>query len=548
MISLLSRKTNTSDRSSTPARDACDAIIVGGGHNGLVCAAILAKSGLKVTVLEALERLGGMATGDEIGQGVRVSTCAHLLYAFDEKLVKNLKLHKYGLHFAQTRLSTIAPDGEGHAVHLHSDTWKTQADLQVFSQADAAAYPDFLAKMQTHGLALHALMDGGSSHGPLNDVAKIERFIELGQTLSGQDRSEFLRLLVSSAGDILDETFETELLKGALAFDSVLGLNTGPRSMNSMAYLLYRHGERAASKQGSMAIVAGTMHSLAQALGDAARAHGASVRTGARVVRIIVKKGKVCGVELEDGARVLAPLVMSNADPKSTYLKLVGIEHLDTEFCIGLKALRSEGVTAKMNLVLNGLPSFRGLTQEELTSRIVICPSVDFAERAFNPVKYKSFSHDPIYEIIFPSLHDAALSSDNRHVLSANVQYVPYAVEGGWPTRRTELVEQLVSALSYFAPDIRDRIISGHVLTPLEIEYEYGCVGGHWHHADFALDQLGFLRPTMGGGAWGAPIAGLYLCGAGGSVGGLRGRAGFLAAERALADLRASRKRGSRVK
>ncbi len=547
MINLLSRKSKTPVSVTPQSNGVCDAVIVGGGHNGLVCAAMLAKAGLKVTVLEAQERLGGAAASDEIKQGVRVSTCAHLVYALDEKIVKGLRLHKHGLQFAKARLSTVAPDGEGAVAHLHADIWKTQAGLRVLSESDAAAFPKFREKMQTYALALKALLTNSPSVAQQSDLGALEQFLSKIQILNEDGRRELLRLLVSSSGDILDETFENELLKGALAFDSILGLNSGPRSMNSMAHYLYRLSGEASCDRDGMAIVTGGMSSLADALSDAARAHGVKMRTGAKVMRIIIQKGAACGVELEDGERVMAPLVISNADPKTTYLKLVGVEYLDTGFSAQLRALRCEGVTAKMNLILNGLPTFRGLTQEDLSSRIVICPSIDFAERAFNPVKYGSFSHDPVFEIIFPNLHDTSLTSGSEQILSANVQYVPYKVEGGWPARREELVEQLVMALGYFAPDIKDRIVSGHVLTPLEIEKEYGCTGGHWHHGDFALDQIGILRPAPGMGAYGAPVAGLHMCGAGASGGGITGRPGLLAAEHALADLRTSRKSGVRA-
>ncbi len=547
MIRFLSRKSKETDAVKPRSKDGCDAVIIGGGHNGLVCAAMLAKAGLKVTVLEALEKLGGMTTSDEISQSVRVSTCAHLVYALDERVVKGLKLHKYGLQFAKTKLSTIAPDGEGQAVRLHHDMSKTQAGLRVFSESDAAAYSKFREKTRAFSRAMETLATGSPSNSQASGLEAVESFLDQIQILTGDDRREFLRLLVSSSGDVLDETFENDLLKGALAFDSVLGLNAGPRSMNSMAHYLYRLSGEAASGRGAMAIATGGMSSLADALSGAARFHGADIRTGAKVARVIIKKGVACGVELEDGERVTAPLVFSNADPKTTYLKLVGVDYLDTGFYSQVKALRCEGVTAKMNLVLDGMPTFRGLTEEDLSNRIVICPSIVFAERAYNPIKYHSFSHDPIFEIVFPSLHDASLASGGAHILSANVQYVPYKVEGGWPKRRDELVEQLVKALNYFAPGVKDRIIAGHVLTPLEIEQEYGCAGGHWHHGDFALDQVGALRPGRGAGAYGAPIAGLYLCGAGASGGGVTGRPGLTAAERAVADLRAGRKAGART-
>ena len=547
MMKFLSRKPKVPAPVVPNSNTACDVVIVGGGHNGLVCAAMLSKAGLKVTLLEALPQLGGMAASDEISPDVRVSTCAHLVYAMDERVIKELKLHKHGLLFAKNKMSTVAPDGEGNAVHLHHDIWKTQAGLRVFSDSDATAYPKFREKMQAHALAWRSFMVSSPVNFQSTGLDAVEKYFERIKTLTESDRREFLRLLVSSSGDILDETFESDLLKGALAFDSVLGLNAGPRSMNSMAHYLYRLSGEAAFGREAMAVVSGGMSTLADALSAAARAYGSNIRTGAKVVRILAKKGAACGVELDDGERVIAPLVISNADPRTTYLNLVGVESLDTGFSTRVRALRSEGVTAKMNLVLDGLPMFRGLTQEDLSHRIVICPSIDFAERAFNPVKYGSFSHDPIFEVTIPTLHDSTLTSRDKHIISANVQYVPYKVAGGWPKRRDELVEQLVKALNYFAPDINNRIVSGHVLTPLEIEQEYGCSGGHWHHGDFALDQLGALRPANGAGVYGAPVAGLYLCGAGVSGGGITGLPGLTAAEHVLADLRTSRKAGASI-
>ncbi len=531
---LKKRKARTEAPPSTPPlqrrSEGYDALIVGGGHNGLICAAYLGRAGLKVLVLEQRDRVGGMAACDGLAEGVRTSTCAHQLFGFDETIIHDLKLPRHGLQFAATALPTVAPDGEGHALHLYHDPQETQAGLRAFSEADAAAYAGFHQDMKKYGAMLKsALLDPAPERREKDELDGVRRFFRSLQKFDASDQREFLRLIAASAGDVFDACFETDLLKGVLAFDSVLGLNAGPRSMNSMLNYLMRQAEHAS--EGAM-LVAGGMEALAAALASAARAHHAEIRTGCRVVRILVKEGAARGVELDTGEVLSAPLVISNADPHTTYLSLVGVDHLETEFACQIRAFRSRGLCAKLNLVVDDLPGFRGLAREDLGARIVICPSIDFAEQAFFPAKYGDFSQDPIFEITFPTVHDPSLSEGTHHVLSAVLQYVPYEVSGGWPARHEALVERLIDALAYFAPDLKERIVTGHVLTPLEIEREYGCTGGHWHHGDLALDQFASLRPACGAGAAGQPVSGLYLCGAGaGPGGGLTGRSGRLAAE-----------------
>ncbi len=359
--------------------------------------------------------------------------------------------------------------------------------------------------------------------------------------LSVEQENEFLRYLIAASGDMLDENFETDLLKGLLAAESVLGIAAGPRSPNSMLNLLYRLSGRASRNHEALAIPHGGMATLAAALASAAQANGAIIRTNCAVASIEIKDGRAQAVEVAQEGRFTADLIISNTDPKTTFLDLVGEQYLDTGFVGRVHAIRMKGVTAKVNLALEDLPNFTGMEPEDLGGRILICPSVDYAERAFAPVKYGEIPHEPVMEITIPSIHDLSLTPLGQHVLSAVVQFVPYDVAGGWEKRKDEFVQRTIDALAYYAPNLKDIIIAGDILTPVDIETKFGLRGGHWHHGELALDQFGSLRALPGSAPYETPIPGLFLCGAGAHPGGgLTGIAGMNAAQHIITKAKAS--------
>jgi phytoene dehydrogenase-like protein len=338
-----------------------------------------------------------------------------------------------------------------------------------------------------------------------------------------------------NAYDLLEEQFESDLVKGALGFDAVLGSGFGPRSPGSVLTLLYRLAAQSASGREPLSQPQGGMGAVTDALAAAARAAGVEIRTGTAVARIAVENDKTSGVVLADGAVIAAGTVISNADPRTTFLKLLGTEHLDTGFVRRIDHLRSRGLVAKLHLALDGPPEFTGLDRVGLGGRLLVAPSLDYLERAFNPTKYGEMSEAPALEITVPTINDPSLAPAGQHVLSALVQYAPYKFAAGWDVGKPRLADRAIEAIEAYAPGLRRKIIAVETLTPLDIEAEFGMTGGHWHHGELAFDQFFMVRPVPGAAQYRTPVAGLFLCGAGSHPGGgVMGAAGRNAARQIL--------------
>jgi len=503
-----------------------DCIVIGGGHNGLVCAAYLARSGRSVLVLEAASQVGGAAITREFAAGFRVSACAHLLHLMPGSLIRDLELEARGLQLAATRMPTtaIAPD----AAPLPIDAQHPSA-LAARSSADAAALPAYHARLRRLAEALQPLLESAPPRLGTDSWHDRLAWLRIGwriRRLGRRDMRELLRIGGMCVQDLLDEHFQTPLLKGALAFDAVLGTCAGPRSPGSVLPLLYR---MAAEGSGGSALAQplGGLGALSDSLARAALAAGAAIRTGAMVERILVREDRAAGVRLDSGEQISAGTVISNADPKTTFLQLLGGEYLDTGFVRRIAHLRARGVTAKLHLALNRLPQFSGLDQGALCGRLLLSPSLDYIERAFNHAKYGEFSSAPIVELTLPTVSDPGLAPAGRHVLSAVVQYVPYQ-RAGRPPERQRIADQVIDALERCAPGLRASVQAVELLTPQDIEREFRIGGGHWHHAELALDQFFIVRPVPGATQYRTPVDGLYLCGAGchpgGGVMGIAGR------------------------
>jgi phytoene dehydrogenase-like protein len=333
---------------------------------------------------------------------------------------------------------------------------------------------------------------------------------------------------------LLEEHFHEPLLKGALGFDAVLGTNFGPRSPGTVLTLLYRLAAQAAAG-GGLSQPLGGVGALCDALARSAAARGAHIRPRALVKRILVESDRAAGVELESGERIAAAAVISSADPKTTFLQLLGTAHLDTGFVRRVKHLRSRGLAAKLHLALDRLPAFAGAAESNLRGRLLVAPSLEYLERAYNHAKYGEYSSAPALEITVPTLNDPSLAPAGKHVLSALVQYAPYALKDGWLDERERFTELCVSVLERHAPGLSSSIVCLELLTPVDIEQEFRISGGHWHHGDLAFDQFFMVRPVPGAAQHATPVPGLYLCGAGCHPGGgVIGTAGLNAARRVL--------------
>ena len=519
-----------------------DCIVIGGGHNGLVCAAYLARGGRSVLVLEAGKQVGGAAVTREFAPGFRVSACAHLLHAMSGPIITDLHLDAHGLALATRNMSTVALGADGAALTLTGHTLSSRNGSGC-SRADVAAYPGFAALLARFAKTLHPLLEITPPRLGTDSWSDKRELLRLGwhiRRLGRHDMRELLRIGGMSVYDLLQDTFETPLLQGTLGFDAVLGTNYGPRSPGSAFTLLYRLAAAAgADIEGDGVTLVqprGGLGALSEALARAAAEAGAQVRTGAAVQRIIVRDDRAAGVLLSSGETIHADVVVSNVDPKATFLRLLGAEHLDTGFVRRIDHLRTRGLAAKVHLALDRLPLFTGLSPDALTGRLLIAPSLDYLERAFNHSKYGEFSAAPAIEITVPTVNDPGLAPAGAHVLSAVVQYAPYALATGWDCERQRFLDRVIEVLEAHAPGLRGSIAAAQLLAPPDIEREFRITGGHWHHADLALDQFFMVRPIPGATQYRTPVEGLYLCGAGCHPGGgVMGTAGRNAARQVLA-------------
>ncbi len=507
-----------------------DSIIIGGGHNGLVCAAILARAGQRVLLLEAAGTLGGAACTREFVPGFRVSGGAHLLHLMPRSLVEELGLQRHGLHLAHASIPTTAlcPDGLHMRIAPGAGTGLTGAD--------ATGYPALMARLRRMAAHLRPLLDHAPPRlGTANwrDQAGLARIAWQVRSLGRADMRELLRIIGMNVYDLVEEALESPVLRGALAFDAVLGSNAGPRAPGTVLNLLYR----LAAEDGAvpMAQPQGGMGSVAAALAAAARQAGATLRTGTRVAQVLVRDDRAAGVVLEDGTTIACNHVVSNADPRTSFLTLLGAAQLDTGFVRRVEHLRDRGLTAKLHLALSGPPVFPGLDEAALRGRLIVAPSPDYIEAAFNPSKYGECPAAPAIEITLPSFGDPGLAPQGRHVLSAIVQYAPFAPRLGWAALREGFIDRIVDTLQAYAPGLRALILHAELLTPPDLAGMFNSAGGHWHHCDLALDQFFMLRPVPGAAQYQAPVANLFLCGAGAHPGGgVMGRAGRLAAQAVL--------------
>lgn len=510
-----------------------DILIVGGGHNGLVCAAYLAKAGRRVTVLEAAEQVGGVAATREFAPGYKAS-CAHLAYLLDDGISKDLSLAGHGLRMAATALDSIALSADGSPITFNASGVRGDG----VSSEDQAAYTEYRRFMSKYAGVV------GGMHNMIPPRINEERgnLLALGKLawkirkLGRDDMREFLRIAGINIYDVLKENFDNPLLKGALSMDAVLGTFSGPRSNNSVFTALHRMSGNNGGAAGDVSIPAGGMGAVTEALAAAARKAGADIRTGAAVRRILMDGMNVAGVELESGEQIAAATVVSNADPRKTFYDLLGLRHVEADFARKVNNIRCQGHTAKLHLALDGLPAFKGLNPDQLGQRLLIAPSVEYVEQAFNHCKYGEFSARPVAEITLPSIHDDSLAPQGGHVLSAIVQYAPRNLGQGWSEGKAAFTETVLDVISEYAPDLREKITAIELLTPEDLENGFGMTGGHWHHAELALHQFLMLRPVPRSAQYKTPVEGLYLCGAGCHPGGgVMGSAGKNAASAVLA-------------
>lgn len=517
-----------------------EAIIIGGGHNGMVTAACLAKAGKKVLLLERRPILGGIAASEEIYPGFKFLTGAHLAASLAPEVVADLSLRQHGLEILFLEPLLFAPLAGETGLIIPSIPAKAAGEIGRFSRKDAAAYVRFCAlgkKLSSFMRAVNgvALPDhGGGRNFNLAELVKLAwSFHRLGE----KDMYEFLRILPTSISDLLNEWFETDLLKAAIGATGLLGSFVGPRQQGTA--FLFLHHQLGASNGAlrTAGFVRGGMGKLSEALASAARQHGAAIRTDAEVARIAARNGAATGVVLATGDEIGADKVISSAGVKTTLLSLIEPTYLDPHFLLQVKNIRARGTVAKVNLALDGLPKFTGAESGKALGGVIhIGPSLDYLERASDAAKYGRFSEKPFLEITIPSVGDPSLAPAGKHVMSVWMQYAPYDLrQNNWNDAREALGDAVINLIEEYAPGFKNSILHRQVLTPLDLEQTFAVAGGHMYHAEMALDQILLMRPVAGWARYATPIKNLYLCGSGTHPGGgLTGLPGYYAAKEIL--------------
>ncbi len=524
-----------------------DAIVIGAGHNALVTAAYLARAGRRVVVLERRARVGGLLDTVEVAPGVRGPGLAHTVGRLRRSVIDQLNLRRHGFEPIDPDVRVFAPQPDGApALTLWRDPARTASELRSISAADAEAYPRFDRKVRAVASFLAYLNVATPPDVKNLSFADLLTGLRAGRAfreLGARAARETTRVLPMAVADLVGEVFETAAVKGAISSRAVQYVGMGPWSAGTAFVLLNDSAGNDGGAAGQTTFARGGPGALAEALASAARSFGAEIRTGAEVVSVLTREHRAVGVALASGEELSARVVVSGADPKRTLTTLVDPVVLGPELVWRAGNIRTPGVVSKVNLALADLPRFNGVGEERLRGRIVVAPSIDYLERAFDASKYGRISDEPYLEVTIPSLSDPTLAPDGTHVMSVIAQWTPYRLrEGDWKAERERLADLVVKTLEGYAPGLGDLVTARQVLSPVDLEAEYAVSQGHPLHAEPGLDQFFAWRPLLGHARYRFGIQGLYLCGSGAHPGGgITGGPGANAAREILADLRRSR-------
>ena len=530
-----------------------DVVIIGGGHNGLVCAAYLAAAGLKVTVLERRAVVGGAAVTEEFHPGFRNSVASYTVSLLNPKVIRDLDLPRHGLRVVERRLANFLPLDDGR--HLKIGAGKTTAEVARFSQRDAGQLGAYGERLEIIADVLRDLVletpPNVTAGGWLESLPELLRGARLGKRLTRLDlpmRRELLDLFVKSAGDYLDGWFESAPIKAAYGFDGIVGNYASPYAAGSAYVLLHHVFGEVNGKKGVWGHAIGGMGAITQAMAKAAAARGVEIRVASPVREVLIEGGRAVGVVTEQGEAIRARSVISNLNPKLLFGSLIDAAHIPADFGNRIKRWRCGSGTFRMNVALSELPDFSSLPGKTLdehhTAGIIMGPSLAYMDQAYLDAKSRGWSKRPIIEMLIPSTLDDSLAPPGRHVASLFCQHVAPVLpnNASWDAHREHVADLMIDLVNSHAPNFKASVLGRQIMSPLDLERTFGLIGGDIFHGALSLDQLFSARPMLGHGDYRGPIPGLYMCGSGTHPGGgVTGAPGHTAAREVIADFRRGR-------
>ena len=532
-----------------------DAIVIGGGHNGLTNAAYLAKAGKKVLVLERRHVLGGAAVTEEIIPGFLFSECSYVVSLLRPEIIRELDLPRHGLEVLPLD-GTFTPMSNGDYLWRMNDHGRTVREIRRHSRVDAEAYEEF-SKMMTPMCRfvkpiLSMIPPDPTALKP-KDLMQLHSLLQRFRALSSDERYTLVQLMTMSAADFLDQWFETDVLKATMSASGIIGTFLGIRSPGTAYVLLHHYMGEIDGAFRSWGFSRGGTGAISNAIAAAAREAGAEIRTGAGVEKIMVKDGRASGVALASGEEITASVVSSSVDPHLTFEKFLEPGELPGDFLAEVKRYKFRGSSGKVNLALDALPEFSCLRGEgaHLRGALSISPGIEYMERAYDDAKYGQFSRRPYVDMVIPSLTDPSVAPPGKHVLSCFVQYAPYKLaQGTWDEQREAFGDNVIETISEYIPNLKGIIVGRQVLTPLDLEREFGLTQGNIFQGELSLEQLFFLRPVPGWAYYKTPVENLYMCGSATHPGGgIMAAPGRIASQVILKEWKggASGKKSSRV-
>jgi phytoene dehydrogenase-like protein len=524
-----------------------DVIVIGGGHNGLTNAAYLAKAGKKVLVLERRYVLGGSACTEEVFPGFKFSVCSYVVSLLRPEIIRDLELPRHGLEILPLD-GTFTPMPNGDYLWRVNDHGRTRREIARHSRIDAEAYDEFGKAMQAMCRFVKPILSMVPPDPATLNPKELMKLLFIGrrfQGMSSDDKYNQVQLMTMSAVDFLDQWFETDVLKATMSASGIIGTFLGVRSPGTAYVLLHHYMGEIDGAFRAWGFARGGTGAISNAIAGAAREAGAEIRTEAPIAQILVKNGRAIGVALANGDEIYADVVSSSVDPRLTFTKMIESHHLPDEFMEGVKRYKFRGSSGKVNMALDGLPNFKSMpgVGAHLRGAMSISPSVEYMEKAYDEAKYGHWSTRPYIDMVIPTLTDTSLAPPGKHILSCFVQYAPYKLAPGldWDTEKEKFGDTVVNTIAEHAPNLRDIILHRQVVTPLDLEREWGLSEGNIFQGELSLEQLFFLRPVAGWAQFRTPIKNLYMCGSATHPGGgIMGAPGRLAALEILKDGKAA--------